>query len=133
MKKVNCILLIDDNEADNEFHRRAILKAGVADHIEVANGGEKALDYLKKSGTSDTPAPDLIFLDINMPGMNGFEFMEEYQKLDPARKSKMVVFMLTSSLMPEDKKKALDAGEISDYLNKPLTADTVNSIVEKYF
>lgn len=133
MKKVNAILLIDDNEADNEFHKRAILKSGVCTNIEVANGGQKALDYLKKCGDNDITPPELIFLDINMPGMNGFEFLEEYHRLDAKLKSKMVVFMLTSSLMPEDKAKAKNSGEVSDFLNKPLTAQTVTSIVEKYF
>jgi CheY-like chemotaxis protein len=133
MKTVNCILLIDDNEADNEFHSRAIKKSGVCQCVEVANGGQKALDYLLRSGTAESPTPDLIFLDINMPGMNGFEFLEEYNQLDPAKKSKMVVFMLTSSLLPDDKEKAEKTGYISAFLPKPLTAKMVGEIIDKYF
>ena len=133
MKKVNCILLIDDNEADNYLHSKAILSTGVFNHLEVATGGEAALAYLQKAGDNAAPKPDLIFLDINMPGMDGFEFLEEYHKLDPALKSQMVVFMLTSSLMPEDNEKAMNSGEVSDFLNKPLTEETVQKIVEKCF
>jgi CheY-like chemotaxis protein len=131
MKKANCILLIDDNEADNLFHSRTITKAGVCNHLEVATGGVEALEYLAKCGTPEHPRPDLIFLDINMPGMNGFEFLEEYAKLDPHLKSKVVVFMLTSSLMPEDNDRAMKSGEISEFLNKPLTTQMVQSIVDK--
>ena len=133
MKKVNCILLVDDNEADNLFHTRTIHKAEVCKHLEIATGGQEALDYLEKCGDEGHPRPDLIFLDINMPGMNGFEFLEEYAKLDSKVKSKMVVFMLTSSLMPEDNEKAMKTGEISEFLNKPLTIKMVHDIVDKCF
>jgi CheY-like chemotaxis protein len=133
MKKINCILLIDDNEADNLFHARTIRKADVCNHLEVATGGQQALDYLVKSGTEEFPRPDLIFLDINMPGMNGFEFLEEYSKLDPKMKSKMVVFMLTSSLMPQDSERAMSSGEVSEFLNKPLSQQKVQEIVDKRF
>lgn len=133
MKKVNCILLIDDNEADNEFHRRAILKAGVSDRVEIANRAQKALDYLINCGATNAAIPELIFLDINMPGMNGFEFLEEYNKLDENMKAKMVVFMLTSSLLPEDKDKAEHSGQVSAFLTKPLTSQMVTEIIEKHF
>jgi len=133
MKKVNCILLIDDNAGDNYIHKRTIVKADVCNQVEVVTGGQEALDYLKKCGEDPFPRPDIIFLDINMPRMNGFEFLEEYKNLDPKLKSKMVVFMLTSSLMPEDNDRAVNSGEVSEFLNKPLNAETVREIIEKYF
>ena len=106
MKKVNCILLIDDNEADNVFHKIRITKADVTNHIEVATSGNAALDYIKKAGepgqAETNPKPDIIFLDINMPGMNGFEFLEEYKKLDERLKSKVIIVMLTNSLGSTD-------------------------------
>jgi len=131
MKKANCILLVDDNEADNIFHSRAIKKAEVCEHVEIATGGEEALNYIEKCAGVSLPKPDLIFLDINMPGMSGFEFLEEYGKLDPKLKSKIVVFMLTSSLMPEDNEKALSSADVFGFLNKPLTVDAVRDLVEK--
>ena len=131
MKKTNCIMLIDDNEADNLFHSRTIRKADVCRHLEVVTGGQDALDYLAKCGGEQFPRPDIIFLDINMPGMNGFEFLEEYAKLDPRLKSKMVVFMLTSSLMPQDSERALNSGMVSEFLNKPLTIQKVQEIADR--
>lgn len=137
MKKVNCILLIDDNRADNEFHKINIRKAGVSDNIMIVNGGEKALEYLaecSKNGQSgDTPKPNIIYLDINMPGMDGFEFLQEYAKLDEGIKSQVVIIMLTTSLNPDDQKRAMAFEEVTEFQNKPLTVEVIQATVEKYF
>lgn len=136
MKKINCILLIDDNPAENALHKIFIKKANVCNHVEVAADGRKALDYIIKSGGTnqlDFPKPELIFLDINMPTMDGFEFLEEYHKLDGRLKSKAVIIMLTISLNPDDLKRATDTKEISEFQNKPLTIEIVREMVKKYF
>jgi CheY-like chemotaxis protein len=134
MKKVNCILLIDDNPADNHFHKIIIEEADVCNHIKVSLNGTEALDYIRKSGTSDEfPKPNIIFLDINMPRMNGFEFLEEYKKLDEKLKSEVVIVMLTTSLNPDDAKKAKENTVVKEFQNKPLTVESLNAVVEKYF
>lgn len=137
MKKLNCILLIDDNPADNEFHKIKIKKADACDHIQVTTGGCEALAYIIKAGEMGQsqiyPKPDLIFLDINMPGMNGFDFLEEYHKLDERLKSKVVIIMLTTSLNPDDQTRAKNYTEVNDFQNKPLTVEIVREVVEKYF
>ena len=135
MKKLNCILLIDDSPADNEFHEIAIRKAGVCDQVKVALDGGEALSYLAQCHpeSESFPRPDLIFLDINMPGMNGYEFLEEYNRLDEKIKSKLVIMMLTTSLNPDDEVKARKYGCLSGFLNKPLTAQRVLELVEKHF
>src|SRR3569832_787177 len=100
MKKINCILLVDDNPADNEFHKIIINESDVCDQVKIATNGRNALDYLIRSGKEgavDFPKPDLIFLDINKPGMNGFEFLDEYHKLDANLKSRIVIIMLSTS------------------------------------
>lgn len=137
MKKVNCILLIDDNRADNEFHKINIRKAGVSDNVKIANGGEKALDYLdacaKNDHSVESPKPNIIYLDINMPGMDGFEFLQEYAKLDERLKSQVVIIMLTTSLNPDDQKRAMAFNEVTEFQNKPLTVEVIQATVEKYF
>lgn len=135
MKKLNCILLIDDNPADNEFHEIAIRKAGICDQIKVALDGFEALNYIRQSTVDSTnfPTPDLIFLDVNMPGMNGFEFLEEYQKLDEEIKSKLVIMMLTTSLNPDDELRAKTYNSLRGFMNKPLTTDTLQKLIVENF
>lgn len=135
MKKINCILLVDDNPADNEFHKIIINESQVCDNIKVVTSGTKALEYIIKSGDDgpDFPKPDLIFLDINMPGMNGFEFLDEYHELDAKLKSKIVIIMLSTSLNPDDADKAGKIKEVTEFMNKPLMVDTLKKTIERYF
>lgn len=136
MKKINCILLVDDNPADNEFHKIIINDSNVCNYVKIATSGSKALEYIIKSGNEDSaefPKPDLIFLDINMPGMNGFEFLEEYHALDEKLKSKIVIIMLSTSLNPDDAEKARQIKEVTEFMNKPLMVDTLKITIEKYF
>lgn len=136
MKKVNCILLVDDNYADNVFHKIQIIEADICNQIKVVTNGREALDYVIKSGESNQskefPKPDIIFLDINMPDMNGFEFLEEYHKLDEMLKAKIVIIMLSTSLNPNDKTKAIAFKEVTGFQNKPLTVKILHETVERY-
>src|SRR5690349_10546394 len=100
-KKLNCVMLIDDNEDDNFFHKIVLKETGIAEYIKVAESGFEALDFLKQ----ENKIPELIFLDINMPKMNGWEFLEEYRKLNDEQKARVIIIMLTTSLNPADRKK----------------------------
>jgi CheY-like chemotaxis protein len=110
-------------------------ESGCTNHIRIVQSGREALDYLVKSeagNNADTcPSPDLIFLDINMPAMDGWEFLEEYKKL--SINGRIIVVMLTTSLFPEDKIKADKMPEISGFEHKPLTAEKLTAVLEKYF
>lgn len=135
-QKLNCVLVIDDDEPTIFFTRMILEESGCTDHIKVMQSGQEALDYLAKSeqagcDASRYPSPDLIFLDINMPAMNGWEFLVEYRNLNVA--DKIIVVMLTTSLFPEDKLKAEEMPEISGFENKPLTAEKLYKVLEKYF
>lgn len=138
MKKLNTILLIDDNLDDNFFHSLVIKGVNASIVIKSATTGEKAIDYLNQAqnGVEDFPIPDLIFLDINMPGMNGFEFLEKarLQKIISEDKT-VVIVMLTSSLNPSDEEMAKKQfpNEINAYQNKPLTKEILNDIIVKFF
>ncbi|MBQ0767830.1 MAG: response regulator [Bizionia sp.] len=137
MKKFNTILLIDDDDATNEYHEIIINLAKVANNVHAVTSGQDGLDYLTSKGfyngkENSYPQPDLIFLDINMPAMNGFEFMEEYGKIDEDQKGRHIVVMLTSSLNPDDKDRAGQNNYIKDYMDKPLTKAMVIELREKY-
>jgi CheY-like chemotaxis protein len=123
-------MLIDDDDDDNFFHQIVINEMNVTEHIEIALNGEEALLFLKKENRIH---PDIIFLDINMPKMNGWEFMDSYKELRPDQKAKVVVMMLTTSENPEDKKRAELYSEITGFNSKPLTKEMLATILEKHF
>ena len=133
--KLNCIMLIDDDELTNYIHRLVITKSGYTHHIQIAESGRDALDYLTESEKGDNPdlypSPDLIFLDINMPAMNGWEFLDKFKKM--CFKSKIVVIMLSTSLFNEDKLLAEEMPEISGFENKPLNAEKLLGVIDKHF
>ena len=133
---LDCILLIDDDSPTNYIHKLAIEQAGVDTHIQVATTAMEALAFLTRSNGFDgsaLPQPGIIFLDINMPAMDGWEFMEEYKKLSAAQKARIIVFMLTTSLNPADMERAMSIEEVVTFLNKPLTPEKVNELVAAYY
>jgi CheY-like chemotaxis protein len=136
--KLNSVLLVDDDEATNFINRRIIEKSGIASHIEVAYNGKEALDYLCCSGKYEKigapfPKPKLILMDINMPVMDGWEFLEAYRKLDNDKKSDKILIMLTTSFNPDDKIKAENILEISGFQSKPLDLLKVSRMMNTYF
>lgn len=134
MKKLlNCVLLIDDDEDDNFFHQRIIKKANITNRIDTVENGEEAITYLTTPEDGLYPQPDLIFLDINMPRMNGWEFLEAYQQLNPNQQGRTIVIMLTTSLNPSDISKAKSISHVDDYKTKPLDEEMLDEILEKYF
>ena len=132
IKKLKCILLIDDNPDDNFYHERVINKLNAAEKVLSKTSAKEALDFLKEKKDVAEP-PELILLDINMPGMDGWDFLIEYEKLDPKLKSRVVVVMLTTSQNPDDKKRAESMGVISDFKTKPLTKESLEEIIMRFF
>jgi CheY-like chemotaxis protein len=137
MKKLNCVLLIDDDEPTNFLNRMVIEEAGCARDIVIMHNAREALQYLGRSAASrqgeEDVNPELIFLDINMPAMDGWEFLEKYNELPPEKKNSTVVVMLTTSFNPEDELRARRIDAISDFLNKPLTHAVLENVLQAHF
>ena len=132
-KKLKCILLIDDDYATNYIHKRVIDKAEITENVVVLESGYDALEYLRETNIEEYPRPDIIFLDINMPGMDGFEFLEEYENLKEMQKGNIILVMLTTSLNPEDKNKSDSISIINGFRNKPLTEEILKGVMNDYF
>jgi CheY-like chemotaxis protein len=126
-------MLVDDNLDDNFFHEREIKKNNLATIVVAKNTGLEALEYLKSKKDISHLQPDLIFLDINMPGMNGWEFLKEYDRLGKKLQSNVIIIMLTTSDNPDDETRSKTWNFVSDYITKPLTKEIMEDIIKKYF
>ena len=138
-KKLNCVLLVDDDFATNFINRKIIQKTDLTEHIHVALNGKEAIDYLCQQGkfesTDDNeyPRPQLILLDINMPVMDGWEFIEAYKNLNLENKENIIVVMLSSSFNPADRAKAESIKEISAFKQKPMSKEALLEIIATNF
>ncbi len=134
-EQLPCILLIDDNPDDNYLHKRVILKAGVADKVEVAYNGEEALRMLGLLGDdtgSSIVIPQLILLDLNMPGMDGWEFLKHYSRLAADQKSATSIVVVSSSENPEDLEMAKNNPLVKGVIHKPLDTEKLTELVTNY-
>jgi CheY-like chemotaxis protein len=129
-KKLNTILLVDDDEDDNYFHKIIINKMNMVNQIDIANNGIEAIAYLENENINP---PDLIFLDLNMPKMNGWEFLEQYKNLGIAQKAKVLIVILTTSANPDDVKRAKEIEDVTGFNTKPLSKEYLMEILEQHF
>ena len=132
MKKLESILLIDDDEITNFINEHLLQEMSVATEILIATNGKEGLDLIQARCQDQKSCPDLILLDIKMPVMNGFEFLEEYQNMDVPNRPQTVVVMLTSSSNSKDIEQA-NQSDIATYINKPLTEQKISTIITEYF
>ncbi len=121
------IMLVDDDAFTNLFNKIVLEKANLAGDIIVYQNGREALDYLDQC----IEKVDLILLDINMPIMNGWEFLEEFDKLDEYKKVAIVV-MLTSSISSEDRERAERIPSVKKFISKPLSPESIKEIKDLF-
>jgi len=139
MHKLKNVLLIDDDDAVNFINSIVIERAGITDHIEVAINGKQALEFLQrhddfeKEYEINNHLPTLILLDINMPIMDGWDFVEAYRQLELDKKENCTIVMLTTSINPDDKIRAESIKEIAGFQVKPLNKEGINAIISEYF
>jgi CheY-like chemotaxis protein len=126
MKKFNKVLLVDDDRSMNFLSEEILKIMNAAREIQVAEDGLDACKLLAGAN-----CPDIIFLDIRMPRMDGFDFLKTMEKAGRCKQVKVV--MLTSSIRNEDKEKALQFSQVIEYCEKPLTEELVEKIAETYF
>lgn len=132
-RKLNCILLIEDDAATNYLHTRVLKMAGCTEQIATADNGQEALKLLHTLASENKPAPELILLDINMPVMNAWEFLEAYNRLPENEKGSTKIIMLTTSLNSDDEVRAGAMPGINGYYMKPLDSTMLDEILEKHF
>lgn len=127
MVRFDAVFLVDDDPINNLINRRLLGKTGISNRIEEFLGGQDALEKISELNQEDSL---IIFLDINMPVLNGWEFLNKYLELFPGRNDKIII--LSSSIDFQDRQKANEYSIVSGFLEKPLTIDKINSQIEQY-
>lgn len=123
------VLLVDDDHICNFLMAKALEKLGVAKEILTVLNGKQAIDLIRDYTTNLQNLPEVIFLDINMPIMDGFAFLEAYNDLDTRNKKDIKIIVVSSSDSPSDKLKAESLGA-KDFLSKPITEDKLKLILQ---
>lgn len=133
MQKLKTILLVDDYEADNFIHQLVIDRYGCAETVDSVENGKQAMDYLTACVEEGRPLPDMIFLDINMPIMDGWEFLDAATAAGMLSEKCIVVAMLTTSRNPDDTQRAEQLGVAKTYVNKPLTRSILHKLLLEFY
>lgn len=129
LQKINTLMIIDDNELDHFLYKRIINRSKRVDNVISFTYADEALEFLKRK---DREHIDVIFLDINMPRMNGFEFLAAATEQLGDSFANAVIVMLTTSMATQDQERANEFDIVKAYVNKPLTEADVDLIAEEF-
>lgn len=127
-KPIDLVMLVDDNDTDNFISKRIIEITKFANRVEVKNSGKSALDYLRDNQDDIDNLPNLIFLDINMPIVDGFVFLYEFEKFNDSIKDKCKVIILSSSDNKRDIDKIVNNNHVIKFITKPLTETSLEEV-----
>lgn len=128
-------MLVDDDTISTFIYRKVIEKGGISETgISTFLKGDDALEFLQSHINQPEELPDLILLDINMPVMDGWGFLEHYSEKIWSQLSKPIkLCMLSSSVYQQDMDRAFSYSQVNDYVPKPLTSETLNKVLKKHF
>ena len=130
-KLVNTILLVDDDNMTNYLHQRVISKAEICADVKVAKNGQEGIEKLVELNQILTSKDDevVVFLDLNMPILDGWGFLREYEIQKEKLQFNIKIFVLSSSINPDDKARAEENKYVAQYVYKPLTSSSLQSLL----
>lgn len=128
-KTMDLVMLVDDNDTDNFISKRIIEITKFASRVEVKSSGKNALDYLRENQSIMDNLPNIIFLDINMPIVDGFVFLYEFEKFNEFVRNKCKVIILSSSDNKRDIDKIVNNNHVIKFITKPLTKVALAEII----
>jgi CheY-like chemotaxis protein len=124
-ESIDLVMLVDDNDTDNFIHKRVIELTGFSKNIVVKNSGKTALEYIESNLSNISNLPDVIFLDINMPIVDGFVFLFEYENFPEEVKQKCKIAILSSSDNKRDIDRIVDNEYVINFITKPLSEEAL--------
>jgi len=130
---LGCVLLIDDDRLTSFYNEKIVNKHNAFKEVVSVNSGANALDYLKNAIEGKVIKPELIFLDINMPAMNGWEFLKEFNNLDKTFINSIKVILLTTSSNPDDYTRSKENDLVDDFINKPLSISVLSDVLTSHY
>lgn len=131
MDHIKNLALIDDDELFVFLTKMTIEETNLVDLIKVFSNGLEAINFLKENSNNPDQLPEVILLDLSMPVMDGWQFIEEYVKLKPRIGKKITIYIVSSSISPKDLAKAKSISEVSDYIIKPMTKEALIEIIKR--
>ena len=124
------ILLIDDDEATRFYHSVMAEEANITDQIIIARNGMEGIDMLKKLSENSPELKGIVFLDINMPAVDGWEVLSEFEKLNPEFVKHQTIVMVSATDHPKDFDKIESHPHVKTYMPKPLVAEKIRFLAE---
>jgi len=125
LEKFNKVLLIDDDDIVNSINKVIIQHAKFAREVVSVTSVPSAINFMNEA-VDNGVIPEVIFLDLNMPDRDGWDFVDEFKKLESAGKTKII--MLTSSISIKDEKRAKDSEDVIAFISKPLSPELLEKI-----
>lgn len=129
MKKIDIACVIDDDQVYTFTIKRMIRNSGIADKTLFFHNGKVAIDFFMENAHDVDQLPDLILLDINMPVLDGWQFMDQFVKLMPAIKKKITIYIVSSSIDEDDYSRARAIEQISGFMIKPITPEFLKATI----
>jgi len=126
-------IVIDDDILNNTLCRYIMEKAEPKLHVQTFTIPENGFNFIvNEYSKTERKIPTVLLLDINMPSWSGWEFLDNFDKLDPKIKEQIKIYMFSSSVDPIDKERALKNRNVVDYIHKPLNTNTISNIILHY-
>jgi CheY-like chemotaxis protein len=131
MKRIHQLTLVDDDEVFVFLAKKAIKQTNLVEVVKVFENGKEILDYLFENQEEPEKLPEVMLLDLSMPVMDGWQFLNEFHKLSPKLPKKIIIFICSSSISPEEIEMANKINEVSDFIIKPINKEKLIEVIQK--
>jgi CheY-like chemotaxis protein len=130
MSHVKNIYIVDDDKLFVFLTKKTIQATEFETHIKEFTDGQEAIEYLRQNAESQDKLPDIIFLDLSMPVMDGWEFLKEYMMIEPIMKKEIKLYICSSSISPHDVERAKSIAAVTDFIIKPISKEVFTEMLK---